>query len=845
MNSLEDWIDALRALGCDPRRSGDQWKAKCPAHDDRNPSLSLTEELSGRVLVNCHASTACTFETILEHVKPYLSDRGDRGDLGGAPPKARARQTEREKLVPKELPSGRHVTQYFYRYADGSLVFAVIRTDRPGQGKRISQWIPREGLWLPKGPTGPLPLYRLPEIAATAETERVVVVEGEKCVEAVRRVWPRRPVTTWAMGAEGQKWRKTDWSPIAGREVTVVADGDPQGWAAAEEVAEMLTGLGCKVWIVLPKHDKVDNDVADWIANHGSQNAADRIAQLRTRYGSEGAPTTPAEPPDDDAVIAEALADVLRSNDHYRILGLSGDSIIVRTGAGQILYRSGEALTQRRSLVRLAPIKWWKDMLGSDAFGIGEGLRLGDALIRIADELGPVDMTRVLGRGAARVDYLGTAGEEEVVVYHLGDRILHGGQIVLLDWGAPNIWEAEPAIPLVEPCTQADLATIAEAVMRYRWMTPLDGRRMLGWIVAAIIGGALPWRPHLMLNAPAESGKTWLLEHVVEKVISPRLLLRFVDTTAPALSRITGRASVPVVIDEAEPQLISGLFPLLRAASGDAGIRARADQTGAGVQIQRPRFSALLANTAMPKLSRADASRLTLVRLGDPVEDWPSVEAGIDGSIADAPGVLSALIQNTEGIVDHADRLKREFQRDGMESRDALCTAALTAGWQAWGIGTEVVRSGIGSRDHSDAGEALLDILNLRLRVEGGKERTVMSLLQTGEADTQVGDQLGLRLAGDEGLLIAPRHKGLVREMERTAWGGADLRRLLAQISGATMTKNWRRFGPVYRDSALVVPFDALAALGIVFDDRDPSGEPPPREPPPDMTFDEILDEPF
>lgn len=42
--------------------SGTQWKARCPAHNDSTPSLSITLGADGRVLVNCHAS--CSFEAV-------------------------------------------------------------------------------------------------------------------------------------------------------------------------------------------------------------------------------------------------------------------------------------------------------------------------------------------------------------------------------------------------------------------------------------------------------------------------------------------------------------------------------------------------------------------------------------------------------------------------------------------------------------------------------------------------------------------------------------------------------------------------------------------------------------
>lgn len=46
------------------RRTGQgNWLACCPAHEDRNPSLTLREENDGRILVRCHAE--CSFEAIV------------------------------------------------------------------------------------------------------------------------------------------------------------------------------------------------------------------------------------------------------------------------------------------------------------------------------------------------------------------------------------------------------------------------------------------------------------------------------------------------------------------------------------------------------------------------------------------------------------------------------------------------------------------------------------------------------------------------------------------------------------------------------------------------------------
>ena len=45
------------------RRSGHDWIARCPAHDDRKPSLSVREAKDGRVLIRCHAG--CDQETVV------------------------------------------------------------------------------------------------------------------------------------------------------------------------------------------------------------------------------------------------------------------------------------------------------------------------------------------------------------------------------------------------------------------------------------------------------------------------------------------------------------------------------------------------------------------------------------------------------------------------------------------------------------------------------------------------------------------------------------------------------------------------------------------------------------
>lgn len=55
------------------RKTGrDRWIARCPAHDDRGPSLSVRDLDDGRVLVHCFAG--CGVESILAAVGMTIMD---------------------------------------------------------------------------------------------------------------------------------------------------------------------------------------------------------------------------------------------------------------------------------------------------------------------------------------------------------------------------------------------------------------------------------------------------------------------------------------------------------------------------------------------------------------------------------------------------------------------------------------------------------------------------------------------------------------------------------------------------------------------------------------------------
>ena len=72
----------------------------------------------------------------------------------------------------------------------------------------------------------------------------------------------------------------------------------------------------------------------------------------------------------------------------------------------------------------------------------------------------------------------------------------------------------------------------------------------------------------------------------------------------------------------------------------------------------------------------------------------------------------------------------------------------------------------------------------------------------------------GVRLDDDDDLLIATRHPSLLRELRRTAFERVDLRRLLGQIKGTSLTEYPVRFNQM-RMRAVSIPSEVLKMHGV------------------------------
>jgi hypothetical protein len=80
------------------RKAGSGWIANCPAHEDRLPSLSITEGDDGRLLLHCFAG--CQVHDILAAVGLQVGDLFVRKDLRSMTPMERS-QLRQAALLPR------------------------------------------------------------------------------------------------------------------------------------------------------------------------------------------------------------------------------------------------------------------------------------------------------------------------------------------------------------------------------------------------------------------------------------------------------------------------------------------------------------------------------------------------------------------------------------------------------------------------------------------------------------------------------------------------------------------------------------------------------------------------
>ena len=294
-------------LGGEKRRSGDEHICLCPAHNDRDPSLSVKEGDKGIVL-HC-TSRGCSTEDICAALGIRMSE------LFKDPLPARSGKprTARPKAMPAEAPEerkpakvynsyaeaygwlGKFVCAYPYRDSNGALKFEVARILGKDGKKTFRQHRPVKPdgsgrcsfpirLDVPAALRDTM-IYRQADIVrAVREGKTVYIVEGEKDADTMARLGLE--ATTNAGGGTKDKWKDGHTAFFKGaEEVIILPDNDEVGEGHAVEVYRAVAKAAKAAYIVRlrdgypelpPKGDFTD--LVEAIGEEGALYTLDKLA---------------------------------------------------------------------------------------------------------------------------------------------------------------------------------------------------------------------------------------------------------------------------------------------------------------------------------------------------------------------------------------------------------------------------------------------------------------------------------------------------------------------------------------------------------------------------------------
>jgi putative DNA primase/helicase len=261
-------------------------------------------------------------------------------------------------------PISAHNGLWQYTDKDGQLMFYISRHDEEDfddsgkRKKRFCQWSwnGQEKRWQRKSWPAPRPLYGLSMLYHDTE-RKVLIVEGEKCADAARRILGDRAVViTWPGGASAVN--NVDWRPLTNRDVTILPDADKNGAGqkAATAIGQILHAQGCRVKIVdvseveRDKWDVADAEADGWDAKRLGEWARDKARSYTDTISpaKHEALSIVVENPADDTMCPNAIHQHL-----WRELGL------IVNGMGKPIANATNVAITLKAMGKYADDIWW------------------------------------------------------------------------------------------------------------------------------------------------------------------------------------------------------------------------------------------------------------------------------------------------------------------------------------------------------------------------------------------------------------------------------------------------------------------------------------------------------
>lgn len=247
------------------KRYGDKAQARCPCHDDKQASLTITK---GRrsALLHCHAG--CNFEDIIQSVGLKKQDLYFEERPPGSSWRAyvQGREHKRIEAVYNYVSSANG--EYAFtkiRMQDKRMIYGVLCNNRFSYGLNGRH---RKDL---KSVYGDLKALN----KAIAENNPVFIPEGEKDVDTLTK----RGYTAITYGGVND-WQSDFATLFKGAEIYILADNDEPGRKVANTILSDLKGIAKSVKVIVPVPDIPKADISDYFeAGHSNEEFERLIAE--------------------------------------------------------------------------------------------------------------------------------------------------------------------------------------------------------------------------------------------------------------------------------------------------------------------------------------------------------------------------------------------------------------------------------------------------------------------------------------------------------------------------------------------------------------------------------------
>lgn len=245
---MSDINKVLQAFAGVRSAGQNQWKARCPCHDDKKASLTIKLD-DDKILL--HDFAGCDIKDILHSVGLNFDDL----------------QPDKEKQ-PLQFWEKDLIDKYDYKSEDGTYLYSKLRYERSGeQGKDIRYARIKDGKYTNGKGNNCHVLYRLPELVSAVRSNKTIFyAEGEKDVNTLVKMGL---VATTAGGTDD--WRQEYAHYFVGTDLVILGDNDKAGRDLVNRIKNDLREVAFTVKALFPSEQE-KGDITDYIEEGHSRN---------------------------------------------------------------------------------------------------------------------------------------------------------------------------------------------------------------------------------------------------------------------------------------------------------------------------------------------------------------------------------------------------------------------------------------------------------------------------------------------------------------------------------------------------------------------------------------------